>query len=96
MAELIYPSGSLQPANSGDVYRLAQYMQLPPIRGRWWFVEPGHGADTAEGDDWLHPLATLEEAYDRCITGAGDGIAFCPVADATGSHSLSMTHTLTW
>lgn len=96
MAELIYPSGSLQPANSGDIYRLAQYLNLPPIRGRWWFVEPGHGSDTAEGDDWLHPLATLEEAYDRCITGAGDGIAYNPVADATGSHSLSMTHTLTW
>lgn len=96
MSELIYPSGSPQPATAGELYRLAQYLSLPPIRGRWWFVEPGHGADTAEGDDWLHPLATLEEAYDRCISGAGDGIAYKPLADATSSHSLSMTHTLTW
>jgi len=64
--------------------------------GTWFFVDTGDGSDDADGRSVAHPLATLEAAYDKCISGRGDGIAyFCP-ADASSSNSLSVTHTLTW
>lgn len=75
---------------------IANIGSLPPIQGTWFFVDTGDGSDDADGRSIASPLATLEAAYDKCTSGAGDGIAyFCP-ADASSSNSLSMTHTLTW
>jgi hypothetical protein len=64
--------------------------------GTWFFVDSGNGSDNADGRSIAHPLATLEAAYDKCTSGRGDGIAYFSPADASGSNSLSMTHTLTW
>jgi hypothetical protein len=61
---------------------------LPPIRGRWYFVDPKSGSDTSSGglDD---PLKNLRAAYDICTTSAGDGICFLSRASATTADTTS-------
>jgi len=75
---------------------IAEMGSLPPIMGTWFFVDSGNGADTSDGRSMDTALLTLEAAYDKCTSGAGDGIAYFSPADASSSNSLSMTHTLTW
>jgi hypothetical protein len=68
---------------------IADINGLPPIRGSWFFVDPLSGSDNADGRTIDTALAGIRAAYDKCISSAGDGIAFLSRASATSADTTS-------
>lgn len=54
-------------------------------RGTVYFVDPTNGNDGYSGETLAQPLATFEEAYDRCVSNNGDVIAL----SAAATHTLA-------
>jgi hypothetical protein len=83
-------------------------MNLPPIMGTYYHVCPGIstiqgrygqqivGSSSNEGNDPRAPLDSIATAYDRCVSGAGDGIALWSYGTTTAACSSYLTSTLTW
>lgn len=73
---------------------------LPPIRGTWYIVDPtsgSNGADGISGDTALASLFDSSGAYDRCVSGAGDGILLLSRGTGTASQTTSYaTQELAW
>jgi hypothetical protein len=75
---------------------LGAVMSLPPIRGKWYFVDPYSGTLNSGATFW-HPTNSLRVAYGKCITSAGDGICFLSRASATSSDTTAyLGGGLTW
>jgi hypothetical protein len=69
---------------------------LPPIRGKWYFVDPYSGSDSS-GGTYARPVKTLRAAYNKCITSAGDGIAVMARPSATSADTTAyLGGCLTW
>ena len=73
---------------------------LPPIRGTWYWVDPTSGTNGADGISTDRALASLFDssgAYDRCVSGAGDGIVLLSRGTGTASQTTSYaTQELAW
>lgn len=69
---------------------------LPPIKGKWFFVDPQNGSSTADGLTPQTAMDTLLTAYNACTDGAGDGICLLS-GGTTTAHTTSYLHAaLTW
>jgi hypothetical protein len=78
-----------------DLMAIAAYASLPFIRGRWFFVDPYEGNDLHDGLSTEEALASFLAAYDRCLTGRGDGICVISGGVDTASETTSyLTHEL--
>jgi hypothetical protein len=78
---------------------------LPPIRGRWFFVDGTDGSDTNDGLSPENPLKTLYAtttstgdtgAYAKCTTSVGDGICILSSATASASQSITVSAPFSW
>jgi len=78
---------------------------LPPIRGRWFFVDGTDGSDAYDGLSPERPLKTLYAtttttgdtgAYAKCTTAVGDGICILSSATASASKSITISASFTW
>ena len=79
--------------SSGDYLKSV----LPYISGSWYFVDGDDGSDSNRtGKEPDRPLATLNSAYAKCISGRGDGIAIISRSVAAGSKSVSLDTAITW
>lgn len=73
-------------------------MQLPYIRGNWYFVTPGlntAGIVTA-GTDPRQPLQSINDAYTKCKTGNGDGICMISYGTTSAGCTSYLTASLDW
>ena len=69
---------------------------LPPIRGKWFVVDPYGATVPAVGGQPGQVVADLETAYDLCTSGAGDGILVLS-GGTTAAHTTSyLSSPLTW
>ena len=63
---------------------------LPPIRGKWHFVDPNSVNKTSGA------FANLYEAYAACVDERGDGIALVSSGNSTAETTSYMTYPLDW
>lgn len=75
---------------------VALYGSLPFISGKWFFVNPSIGTSRAGGETIKNPVDTIETAYDRCISGRGDGICVMSYGITTAGTTSYLTKTLNW
>lgn len=95
MARIFYGNG-VQPATRGDVEMLALLQSLPPIAGKWYFVDPTSGSDGASGESVDEKLKSLSSAYTRCVSGAGDGICLLSRGTTAAGTTSYLTQELLW
>jgi len=70
---------------------------LPFISGAWYFVDPLIGSNSNDGLAPGAPLADIESAYDKCVSGQGDGIVVISRGTGTSSQTTSyLKAPLTW
>jgi hypothetical protein len=72
---------------------------LPPIRGRWFVVDPYAGTlgTPARELGEASTFTNLDDAYTACTSGAGDGILLLGAGTGTASHSTSyLKQSLAW
>jgi len=69
---------------------------LPVIFGTWYHVDPYTGSDSSDGSDLENALATVEAAYGKCTSGAGDGIVLYSRGTTTANTSSYYTKELLW
>jgi len=70
---------------------------LPPIFGRWYYVNASIGKSGGSGLEPWDPMDSLATAYKACSDGKGDGI--CLISYGTGATADTtsyLTSTLTW
>lgn len=80
-----------------DMQTLVKQANLPPIAGKWYFVDPYDGDNANPGDDVKLPVATLDSAYGLCTSGSGDGIVVYSRHTDTSSYTTTYLHkTLAW
>ena len=58
-----------------DVAARMLTLGLPPIAGKWVFVDPTNGSDASSGLSPTTAKANIIAAHDACTTNVGDGIA---------------------
>lgn len=56
-----------------------------------YLVDPANGDDTALGDRWTKPLASLTAAYAKCVANQNDVVLYL-----AGSSGLTLSAALTW
>lgn len=76
--------------------RFIHGMELPYIRGNWFFVDPKAGVDTNTGDTVENAFATLKTAYAACTDGVGDGICFLSGSLSTATYSDALLAPIEW
>ena len=79
---------------------------LPFIPGRWFFVNPDTtysetqnpypGSTSNSGKKLTKPMADLEDAYDACVSGRGDGICLLSLGTTTAEHTSYLAAAITW
>jgi hypothetical protein len=79
------------------VYLGALGIGLPPIRGKWFVVDPYGATYPAVGSQPGQIVADLKTAYDLCTSGFGDGILILSGGTGTASQTTSYLDTnLVW
>jgi len=75
-----------------------EYMeqQLPFILGTWYYVVPGLGDDNRVGTSLQWALATVSKAYEKCTSGAGDGICVVSYGTSSAHTTTYLTASLDW
>lgn len=70
---------------------------LPYIRGTWFFVNPDTGDNDRDGLTIEEAVADLLTAYNRCTSGAGDGIVLLSAGTGTSADTTSyLKQSLAW
>jgi hypothetical protein len=81
---------------------------IPPITGDYFHVCPGLstiinsngkqvvGSSGNSGESILAPLDSIKTAYDKCTSGAGDGIILWSYGTTTAACTSYLTDVLTW
>jgi hypothetical protein len=70
---------------------------LPYIRGQWFFVNPDTGDNDRDGLTVDEAVADLLTAYNRCTSGAGDGIVLFSAGTGTAADTTSyLKQSLAW
>jgi len=70
---------------------------LPAIAGKWYYVDPKSGSDSAGGLTYANSLASIKAAYDLCLDGVGDGIVIVSRGSSTSADTTSyMEAELAW
>jgi hypothetical protein len=86
----------VQPRVKSSIEELRIRSSLPWIAGKWFFVDAKNGSATAGGKDLDHPVLTLKQAYDKCTTGAGDGIAVISRSISGTAYGTAETDEILW
>ena len=84
------------PMLRGALSEIAFNCALPPILGKWYFVDPENGSSTAGGDTPESPVASLETAYGKCVSGNGDGIVLFSSGTSTAHTTSYLKQELDW
>jgi len=69
---------------------------LPPILGKWFFVDKTSGNAARDGRSPDNAFAELKDAYDACTSGAGDGICLFSRGTSASATSSRITFPLVW
>ena len=70
---------------------------LPFIKGVWHYVDPDNGDNNRDGLTVKEAVADILTAYNRCVDGAGDGIAVLSGGTGTSSDTTSyLKQSLHW
>jgi hypothetical protein len=69
---------------------------LPIIRGIWYYVDPYAGSDNSDGSSLENALANFATAYDRCTSGAGDGIVVFSGGTSASNTTSYLKHEIAW
>src|SRR4030065_2503876 len=82
--------------NVANAYKSAnltsfQSLQLPFIRGTWYYVDGDDGADTRSGKTPALAVKTISTAYGKCVTGRGDGIVVLSRTISGTTYSVTET-----
>jgi hypothetical protein len=70
--------------------------QLPKISGKWFYVDGRYGNAGYSGLIPTEPVLTLQQAYDKCTSGAGDGIIIVDRAISGTSYYTRLTKRIIW
>jgi hypothetical protein len=70
--------------------------KLPIIRGSWYWVDPYAGSDSSDGSNFENALANIAEAYDRCVSGRGDGIILLSGGTTSANTTSYLKQELLW
>jgi hypothetical protein len=85
------------PTARDDLDYLEMMGRLPYIRGTWYIVDPTSGSSVGGGKTMTSAVASIEQAYAKCISGAGDGIIVISRGTGTSSQTTSyLTQELVW
>jgi len=69
---------------------------LPAILGQWYFVDPTNGSALSNGKSPNAALDSIETAYGKCTSGAGDGICVFSAGTTSAGTTSYLTDTITW
>jgi len=69
---------------------------LPPIAGTWYFVDPTDGLAANDGLAPGSAKSSIEDAYDLCTSGDGDGICVFSRGTSTAGTTSYLKQSLTW
>lgn len=70
--------------------------QLPLILGDWYYVVPGKGSTNRVGTTMRHAFDNVEEAYDKCGDGDGDGICLVSYGTSSADTTSYLTSAIDW
>ena len=86
----------LRPGERDGLQHISGTGGLPPILGKWFFVDKTSGDDNRDGRSPDNAFAELRAAYDACTSGAGDGICLFSRGTSASATSSRMTFPLVW
>lgn len=81
-----------------DAHLLGSLGVIPGSRGYQVFVVDPRTGDDGQPGTFQFPMRTLEEAYDRCVSGRGDTVVLMggPRDDGSTGMTTRLTTSLTW
>lgn len=81
-----------------DAHLLGSLGVIPGSRGYQVFVVDPRTGDDGQPGTFQFPMRTLEEAYDRCVSGRGDTVVLMggPRDDGSTGMTTRLTASLTW
>ena len=89
--------------NSGSQDQKETYRRLraigysvPPIAGKWFFVNPNDSNDNASGISPEEAVSNICSAYVKCTSGAGDGIIVLSHGTALSQTNNRLVHGIAW
>ena len=88
-----YPG--IQPATRDALNGLYESGGLPQIKGKWFFVDPANSTATVGGEA-DSPVASIENAYDLCTSGNGDGIVLLSGGTTSAKTTSYLKQPLAW
>lgn len=80
------------------LFQAVQNLQEEPllIRGRVYYVDPTSGLDTNNGFSPSTAFASLQKAYEACVSGRGDTIIVFSAGTTTAGTTSYLSHPLNW
>jgi len=88
-----YPG--IQPATRDALNWIFENGGLPMIKGKWFFVDPDNSTSTTGGEA-DSPVASIENAYDLCTSGNGDGIVLLSGGTTSAETTSYIDEKITW
>ena len=82
--------------NETAIGELQSIINLPFIRGTWYYVDPQSGDNNSNGKTQATAVADIQTAYGKCTTGAGDGIILLSSGTTTANTTSYLTEALDW
>ncbi|HEQ71152.1 MAG TPA: hypothetical protein ENN69_01565 [Spirochaetia bacterium] len=80
----------VQPQVRAAIEELRIKSSLPMIAGTWYFVDRKDGATTGSGRSMTSAMKYLDQAYNRCISGRGDGIVIVSRSVSGSAYGVSI------
>ena len=71
-------------------------LQLPKIRGTWYWVDPTSGNNARDGKTISNAVLGLDDAYALCTDGAGDGIVLLSRGSTAAATTSLIGTELAW
>ena len=71
-------------------------LMLSHIRGTWYHVDPSDGGNSNDGLTKETALKDIRAAYDKCVSGAGDGILLYSRGTTSAATTSYLKYPLAW
>ena len=76
-------------------YDIEKFLVLSGIprgpKSKYYIVDPANGSDNGDGQSFKNPLASIEDAEDRCVANQNDAVIYL-----AGSSGNNLAAALTW